>query len=57
MVGRGRGGLSEEVTFEQRPHEVEEPVPCDSLGKSMLAATTLGAKALRWKHAWQFQEQ
>lgn len=28
--GEGKGGLSEEVTVEQRPDEVREPVPCGS---------------------------
>lgn len=56
VVGRGKGGLSEELTFEQRPGEVEEPAPCVSLGESIPADTRVGAKALTWGPAW-FQEQ
>lgn len=46
-MGRGKGGLSEEVTFEQRPDEAKEPVLRGSLQKNILEATRVGAKAPR----------
>lgn len=55
MSWGGVKGLSEEVTFEQRPDEGEEPVLHGSLQKNILEATRVWAKAPRWDHAWQFR--
>lgn len=48
---RVRGGLSEEVTSEDRPEGVSEPLG-DPAEKCPRPGDTVSAKALRWDRAW-----